>query len=76
MDQKAQAIALKSNPLLKKLLDARREDIVSDMLAEPKRKRREALWHETHYIDTLSERIDIELDSIIGGDSEGREPEA
>lgn len=57
--------------ILGEFLGAWRQELIDDMIAEPKRKRREALWLEQSYLERLAESIEIELNSIPSGN--GRE---
>ena len=62
-----QAQQLKENPLLLELLAGWRRELIDAMLVEPDAAKRDLLWHEQSYLERLTERIDVELITIISG---------
>lgn len=67
MITKTQAQRLKEDPALEQLLKGWRQAIIDDMLVEPNAAKRELLWQEQSFLERLSERIEVELTSIISG---------
>jgi hypothetical protein len=71
-DWSREAQQLRNNPLLDRLLAEWRQELVDAMLAEQDFAERDRLWNEHLNLLRLSERLESELDSIIGGGT-GRE---